>query len=102
MSDKKVRKDRGDRQKRETTQIGTKKDVLEIPAQITGMPHRVYITLPDWPNQEETALLGEIALTIRRIGELRAEAHADDKEMERLGRETRRLIAETQRELKAA
>jgi hypothetical protein len=52
--------------------------------------------------REEELLLAKIELIILRIDELRAEAHADDKEIGRLGKETRRLIAKTQRELKAA
>lgn len=51
---------------------------------------------------DEAELIEDINATLRIIEELRASAHEDDEEMERLGEETRRLIAVMQKELKAA
>ena len=48
---------------------------------------------------EEAALAGEIDLALRRVGEALWEAHRHDAEIARLGEETRRLIAEMQRDL---
>ena len=74
-------------------------EVEESPEDGKVLPRR-YVRTPSGSFvPADGRLLSAVGATLRKIEELRAATRKDDEEIARLGEETRRLIAEMQRDL---